>query len=251
MVIPVDFGVSSGEYGAVVVIPMDFVARMDSVASGAPAVPSAQTVITNPDWIRGPGPNIIGPVYPAKASINGQSGAAKIKCIVTVKGALDRCVVVEESPPGWGFGSAALALSQYFAMRPRIVDGIPAGDATVVIPIRFDLPDGPATHLIDAPVWASRATPAQIAAAFPTDRLGTTDEEHVTLRCKVLADGGMGHCTTTEDDPSFRAAALSLAKDYRLSALADGRSPAHNAPDNAYVDLSILFKASDAVRTGR
>ena len=110
----------------------------------------------------------------------------------------------------------------------------------VVIVSGADTPRAASTHLLSAPVWTSQATPTQIAAAFPRDRLGTSDEEHVTLQCKVLADGAMGRCTTTEDDPSFRAAALSMVKDYRLD-LAASEYP---LPAETYVDLSILFKAS-------
>jgi TonB family protein len=235
-VIPVDFGASSGEYGAVVVTAFG----SDAAARAAPPV------VTNPDWSQavGPGAADLMGVYPGQARRKGLSGTAKIGCAVTVEGKLDQCVVLEETPPNQGFGQAALRLSPYFRFQPRLVDGVPTGGATVVIPIRFDLPQDsePATHLLDAPVWASQATPAQIAAAFPRDRLGTTDEERVTLQCKVLAEGGLGRCTTTEDDPSFYAAAQSLAKYYRLVLAAHGKPPL----DDTYVGLSILFKASSA-----
>jgi len=222
-----------------------FLAGMSTAVS--PVARAAPPVITNPNWVQRPDGYMAFTVYPDEARRKGLSGSAKIECVVTVEGKLDQCVVLEETPSDAGFGQAALRLAPYFLMRPRTVDGVPTGGAAVVIPMRFALPGAlepgaseTTTHLLSAPVWASQATPAQVAAAFPRDRLATTDEEHVTLRCKVLADGGMGRCSTAEDDPSFRAAALSLAKDYRLDPVASEKP----MPDETYVDLSIRFKAS-------
>jgi len=229
-------------------------------APGATAAPG--DVVVPPDWQRKPDADAIGSVYPTAARQAGVIGKAKVGCNVSVSGRLEQCQALSETPPGWGFGAAAVAMTRYFSWRPQRVNGVPVGGAPVVIPVDFGAssgeygavvvtasdPDGAAraaaTHLLNAPIWASQATPAQVAAAFPRDRLATTDEEHVTLRCKVLADGGMGHCSTTEDDPSFYAAAQSLAKYYRLD-LAASEKP---MPDQTYVDLSIMFKASSVAR---
>ena len=221
---------------AIIQLPMTL-----ALPSSSPPPP----VVSNPVWSQavGPGAADLMEVYPERAHRKGLSGAAKIKCVVTVEGTLDQCAVVEETPPDEGFGKAALRLSPYFRFHPRIVDGVPTGGATVVIPIRFHLPldlGSDATHLIKDPVWASQATSGQIAAAFPRDRLSTTDEERVTLQCRLLADGAMGRCTTTEDDPSFKAAAQSLAKYYRVDLAASEKQ----LPDETYVDLHIQFKAS-------
>ena len=109
---------------------------------GDPAARAATPVITNPDWIKGQGPTLpdMMTVYPEQARRKGLSGMAKVKCIVTVEGKLDQCVVLEETPADGGFGQAALSLLSYCRMHPRTVDGVPTGGATVVIPLRFALP---------------------------------------------------------------------------------------------------------------
>lgn len=53
--------------------------------------------------------------------------------------------MVSETPPDYGFGQAALRLSQTFQMQPKIADGTPVAGGTVRIPIVFRVPE-------DAPV---------------------------------------------------------------------------------------------------
>ena len=112
---------------------------------GAAATQAAPPVVTGPDWshIQGPGlADLIGSVYPVEARRKGLSGTAKMRCVVTVEGKLDQCFVLEETPPDAGFGQAELRLSPYFRFHPRLVDGVPTGGATVIIPIRFALRPG-------------------------------------------------------------------------------------------------------------
>lgn len=50
------------------------------------------------------------------------------------------CVIIEESPAGYGFGSAALKLSSRFKLKPMERDGVPVSGGTIKIPMRFYLP---------------------------------------------------------------------------------------------------------------
>jgi hypothetical protein len=45
--------------------------------------------------------------------------------------------VTSETSTGLGFGTAALKLSTYFRMRPKMVDGRPVDDGEVTVPINF------------------------------------------------------------------------------------------------------------------
>src|SRR5262245_32462995 len=56
--------------------------------------------------------------YPPAALEQGIAGSATVDCGVRDDGTLD-CVVVEETPTGWGFGEAVLAISQHFRVRPE------------------------------------------------------------------------------------------------------------------------------------
>lgn len=99
-------------------------------------------VVTNPAWERLPTGDDIAHFYPERAQRKGVSGAATVQCLVSVKGTLTDCRVLTETPAGENFGDAALRLTQFFRMRPKTVDGQPTAAGSVVIPIRFQLPDG-------------------------------------------------------------------------------------------------------------
>ena len=75
--------------------------------------------------------------YPDRAQRINAEGMARIACTVTEAGSLSDCVVVDESPPGLGFGESALKMAHLFKMKPKTVDGRPVGGARVVVPIRF------------------------------------------------------------------------------------------------------------------
>lgn len=106
------------------------------------AAPVQPSVITNPDWAQRPTGQDMARFYPAVAMARNQGGAATIACKVNAEGLLQDCVVTGESPPGSGFGEAALQMSAKFKMRPMQKDGRPVEGGTVRIPIRFLLPEG-------------------------------------------------------------------------------------------------------------
>jgi len=102
-----------------------------------PPAPEAVSTIRNPSISRAPTADEIQRHYPAQARAEGVEGQAVLQCNVTARGALTGCVVVSETPPNYGFGTAALAVSRLFQMRPREFNGVPVDGAQVRIPIRF------------------------------------------------------------------------------------------------------------------
>ena len=83
-------------------------------------------------WARQPMPD-----YPWQAADRGiEQGEVVLMCAALVSGRLDACEVVEETPPGAGFGEAALASTRDARVTPRTVDGAP-GDGSVRFTIRF------------------------------------------------------------------------------------------------------------------
>lgn len=102
-----------------------------------PPRPPAPAVIIKPDWARKPTGRQLENAYPDRAIRSGVGGQATLTCKVTATGAVANCRVTSENPPDYGFGKAALKISQYFVMKPETRDGRPVEGATVNIPVRF------------------------------------------------------------------------------------------------------------------
>lgn len=111
---------------------------MAAVMGADSAPPVAEGVFVAPDWARKPTGMEVVQFYPLLPALTGMRGHATITCAVTVSGALEGCQVIEETPPEWGFGSAALKLSKVLRMRPATLDGKPVDGASVTIPLNFD-----------------------------------------------------------------------------------------------------------------
>ncbi|HEY1752209.1 MAG TPA: energy transducer TonB [Caulobacteraceae bacterium] len=95
----------------------------------------ASPVVIDPDWAAYVPP--INPVYPKAAFRAGVSGRATLSCLVSAEGRLQDCKVIEQTPPGYDFGDAALKLSRSFRMTPQLRDGVAVGGAKVTFPVAF------------------------------------------------------------------------------------------------------------------
>jgi protein TonB len=104
-----------------------------------PAPPKDPPVIGNPNWLSKPTPDQVGRLYPVRAADRGMSGRAVLLCEVLASGAVGACDVTEETPKGYGFGAAAQAMTRYFKLSPRTVDGVSVAGSKVRIPIVFSL----------------------------------------------------------------------------------------------------------------
>ncbi len=181
------------------------------------------TIVGNPDWLRKPTNDELVQFYPADA--HGFAGKARIQCIVSTRGLLEKCVLDEESPAGHGFGTSALAMSSTFLMRPMTVDGLPVGGARVTIPINFEgasggmnAPPSNTIRVMRTAPWMTAPTADALSAAFPKRAVGKVASAHVVLRCGFRDDGGLKDCETisdTVDDRTFVDAAKTLTKDFR------------------------------------
>ena len=104
------------------------------------AAPPAVAAIIAPQWIRKPSGDDFARLYPEGASSKGLQGRATLSCGVDSQGALVRCMIETEQPTGEGFGEAALKMVPLFHMgMPPSGGAIPA-NASVKIPIRFQMP---------------------------------------------------------------------------------------------------------------
>jgi len=90
-----------------------------------------------PRIVRGPSQADLARVYPRQARPAGQPGGALLNCRIRSDTRLDRCRVVRETPPGQGFGAAALEASAYFRFTPAIRNGQPVEDGEITIGVDF------------------------------------------------------------------------------------------------------------------
>lgn len=80
----------------------------------------AQAVITAPSWLRQPGGE-----FPERAQRRGvEYGEVELQCPVDAEGRITSCWILSESPPGAGFGQAALAGAVEARLSPRRVNGV-------------------------------------------------------------------------------------------------------------------------------
>jgi TonB family protein len=199
----------------------------------ADAAPPGRTVITNPEWARRPSAEDLGRVWPSEAVRRQIGGHAEIKCVVTKQGALRDCIVLEESPPGAGFGDAALLLAPQFQMRPMTVDGEPVDGGSVKIPFNFSKPPTglgrEMTTVVHLP-WLEAPVYADVLEAYPAEARAAKAGGRVVLECRIGANDRLGDCTALDSpkDHGFVQAAETLSKKFLAPAKLDGKSLAND-----------------------
>ncbi|PXA84144.1 hypothetical protein DMC25_17100 [Caulobacter sp. D4A] len=78
--------------------------------------------------------------YPDRAQRMEVGGKAELSCARIVKGRVEDCTLLSESPLEYGFGEAALKMSRLFRFSPETIDGAPV-DEPILIPVNFSVPD--------------------------------------------------------------------------------------------------------------
>lgn len=94
---------------------------------------------THADWKASPDQDQLQRFYPDRAQRENVGGSVRVECGLSREAVLHDCQVLSESPPGMGFGEAALKTTQLFQMAPATHDGQPI-ESSVIIPIKFALP---------------------------------------------------------------------------------------------------------------
>lgn len=92
----------------------------DGRARGGPA---AAPPGWRPQWRRLPSRDELDRFYPRGARARGVEGGVLMVCTLGVTGRVFNCRVIRETPPGEGFGEAAVLLSRYFRITPRRENG--------------------------------------------------------------------------------------------------------------------------------
>jgi len=186
-------------------------------------------MVTNPNWKKLPSADDLAQFVPSSMT----NGKVKLLCFVTLQGLMDRCRVMSEYPAGSGLGAAALHITQFFLMTPRLLDGVPTANAEVVIPVAFSNPSGqtpgpsgPTLKVLGTVIWAETPTADQVAAAFPKAMTDKVEQGHAIIRCYFRPDGTVHDCDPVVELPpgkGFGSAAVGLAKYFKANINAYGK----------------------------
>lgn len=164
-------------------------------------------------------------VWPAKSKAFYDGGKAAMVCQVTVRGTLNACLVVEETPKASGFGDAALALAPQFLLKPAMKNGAPVIYDGVKVKIEWKplreravVSHWTDPNILIEPVfatapWKLAPSRADMAAVYPTDAASKKQSGKVLLRCVILKTGRLASCQNTTENPKsmgFRKAAWAL-----------------------------------------
>lgn len=97
---------------------------------GAVACAGSGEVVMGPGWMGARLNTGARMNYPAAALDAGVSGVVMVACKVAEAGMLRDCRVARETPPGWGFGAAAVRMHE----NVRVPAGTPGGPAVFTVP---------------------------------------------------------------------------------------------------------------------
>ncbi len=195
-------------------------------------------------WLKKPNGSDLNAVWPKKALETGASGSARLHCFVTVAGLLTACEVRSETPPGYGFGAAALLLSPSFLFKPATHNGVPVV-SSVTIPIDFSNPSARSVSGTDMSVipwypWLKAPSAAEVQAAYPAEAAAKAPHGHVVIRCGFKRDATLTSCETVTEAPlglGFARSAMALSK--RFQGLPGVLTP--KKLDTTYINLAIDF----------
>ena len=181
--------------------------------------------VTPADWLRRPIPDEFEAVWPVAAAAASVDGTGYIGCrVVAATGRVTDCRIVDESPPGYGFGAAALQLAPAILMKPELHDGRPIDNSHVVIPVAFKGGAGglslgdTQTIMAWAPYTAAPSAGAMLAV-YPPRALTAKTSGKVSLRCAIGKAGELKDCVNLLESPrgeGFDAAAKRLLPAFKV-----------------------------------
>ena len=200
-----------------------------------------QTTATAPAWIRRPDADAMTRYYPEAALEQKVVGRVVLDCEVALDTTAS-CVVKEESPEGWDFGQAALALSQSFRLQPGQLGGQPVAGTRKSVTLRFVVAARTDTEMTaeertfrervpqpDLPHWDAAPTAYEVAAAFPEAAVGRVERARAVLQCRVNQDRTLA-CEPLLDTPAgsgFSEAAMRLSRRFRVAEVSADFAAAH------------------------
>jgi hypothetical protein len=217
---------------AVVAAALAFVASAATAAPEAPAPP--------------PDPALA--YYPKPALTAGVGGSATLSCARNAHLALKDCALSSESPPGQGFGAAALAMAAQSPDNPKLNIDEPTLTAAKPLTVRFSAhppsidPDlTQMAHVLKAPQVAGRPSAAVLQLYYPDRAYRAGIAGGAQIHCQVTRKGRLTGCVTVREAPQGQdfgaAAGLVAEREYRMKPMLYDGEPS----DGGEIDLVIEF----------
>jgi TonB family protein len=224
-------------------------------------------------------------IWPKGAYAANKQGRVTLSCLIDVHGLAESCRVAAETPPGQGFGKAALEMRTTFKLKPALgPDGQPVAKV-MNINVEFHQPDFqfdqaelarqrwyidhtagasltpmdlPYQHnrlemkgvtMVDNPVWSAAASFDDLAAAYPAKAGGL--EGYGVAHCQVVRTGAeagaLKSCTVIKEDPHGHDFGRAAVALAAKFRLSPAALPSAPPGDPLWVDVPVRFPpAADA-----
>ncbi|MBY0564309.1 MAG: energy transducer TonB [Hyphomonadaceae bacterium] len=114
--------------------------EMASVSTPPEQTPPAAAAAGRVAWAQRPSARRIADLYPERALRAGMGGRVQLDCTVLANLTVS-CSILSETPPGMGFGAAALSAASAYRAQPRLSDGASAVGSQARIAIAFQAPE--------------------------------------------------------------------------------------------------------------
>jgi hypothetical protein len=169
-------------------------------------------------WVQAPSFEALAAAYPVTGG--GIEGYAVAHCKAEPTGALSRCAIAKELPPGHGFGKAAVALAPQFGVSAETMARAPRGAPVEVdVPIRFPPPGEARDRTVRSPIWRAGFDPQSQMREVPLPA-ARPNSPGAVVKCQVAADGSLSDCgieLTSPDGIDFDEAAVKLASRLKMN----------------------------------
>ncbi len=208
-------------------------------AASAPAKAAQDEPVRRSGWAAGPTRADVLVAWPETAKTHHLSGHGILDCVVEGEGELRDCIVSEEGPPGFGFGSAALSLAAKIRLPAESGQQPPKKRK---IEVSFDDDeDRPVDRAAD---WLKRPSASELLAFWPA---GGAEGEAI-IKCTATTTGALKDCKALWEKPQgkgFGTAALLLAPSFLMKpAMKDGH------PVESYVQIPVNWVGGEQMLRG-
>jgi hypothetical protein len=161
-------------------------------------------------------------VFPKAAFDQKISGSAVLNCTADEAGREVDCRIVEEDPPGMGFGEAALVLVTKERVKTKDASG------ASIIGRRFETAFEFLAPGDSNPDWMKKPTAGDLAGVFPKAAAKKRVDGKAIIKCQLDVQGFLQKCMVMSEEPAglgFGEAALQLSPQFRMTPKIRGGKP--------------------------